>query len=270
LRIFHFLALFLYFVNLSFLFFHATFGRGATKMLKRHGNFPYDSDSIFPDHPVPAIPLNPVHNSAPPAAVPTPAQCAAPLAASDAPLAAPQPSPAASPFPHPPKIKTDARKISPRKPRRRSGPLKPRSAKSITPAAPPPDESEPSRHARKCTVCHHPERDTIDDDFIHWMKPHTIAREFDLPERAIRRHARATGLHELRSRKSLHALDLIIENAKTATVTGDTVIRAIRAASCINASGKWEEPPKRVIFSIEHVQAPRRPFAFGRSGAHSC
>ena len=225
-------------------------------MTNRHGNFPYDFDSKFPDPPAPAIPPNPVHNSSPPPAVPGSVRCAAPPAESDAPLAAPQPSPAASPFPHPPKIKTEARKTSPCKPHRRSGPFKPRSAPTVTPAAPPPNESERSRHARKCSVCHHPERDTIDDDFIHWMKPHAIAREFDLPERAIRRHARATGLHELRSRKSLHALDLIIENAKTATVTGDTVIRAIRAASCINASGKWEEPPKRVIFTVEHVAAP--------------
>jgi len=216
-------------------------------MLKRHGNFPYDYGSKCPDpRSLPILP-HPILNSSParPASVPA-----------AAPLAAPQPSPVASPFPHPPKIKTEARKISPRKPRRRSGPLKHPLAKDTGLAVPRADESETSRHARKCSVCNHPERDTIDDDFIHWMKPHTIAHEFDLPERAIRRHARATGLHELRSRKSLHALDLIIENAKTATVTGDTIIRAIRAASCINAAGKWEEPPKRVIFTVEHVAAP--------------
>jgi len=225
-------------------------------MTKRHGNFPYDFDSKFPDPLAPAIPPNPVHNSSPPPAVPGSVQCAASPGESDAPLAAQQPSPAASSTSEAREIKRAPRKTLVRKPHRRPGPFKPRSAPRVTPAAPPPNESERSRHARKCSVCHHPERDTIDDDFIHWMKPHTIAREFELPERAIRRHARATGLHELRSRKSLHALDLIIENAKTATVTGDTVIRAIRAASCINASGKWEEPPKRVIFTVEHVAAP--------------
>src|SRR4029077_7726781 len=152
-------------------------------MTNRHGNFPYDFDSKFPDPPAPAIPPNPVHNSSPPPPVPASVRCAAAPAERDPPLAAPHPSLAASPFPHPPKIKTEVRKISPCKPRRRSGPFKPRSAPRVTPAAPPSNESERSRHARKCSVCHHPERDTIDDDFIHWMKPHAIAREFDLPER---------------------------------------------------------------------------------------
>ena len=225
-------------------------------MLKRHGNFPYDSDSISPDHPAPPMPLNPIHNSAPPPAVPAPVRCAAPPAESDAPLAASQPGPAASPFPHPPKIKTAARKISPRKSRRRSGLLKPRSAKSITPAGPPPSESEASRHARKCSICNYPERDAIDDDFVNWIKPFVNAFEFGVSERIIRRHARATGLIELRSRKSLSALGLIIERAMSSKISGDTVIRAIRATSCINESGQWVEPPKRVIFYIEHVHAP--------------
>jgi hypothetical protein len=225
-------------------------------MTKRHGNFPYDFDSKFPDPPAPAIPPNPVHNSSPPPAVAAPVPPSALLAKGDAPLAASLPTLATSSTPEAPEIKKAPRETLVRKPPRRSRPFKSRSAPSITPAAPSPDESEASRHARKCSICNHPERGAIDDDFIHWMKPHIIAHEFDLPERAIRRHARATGLHELRSRKSLHALDLIIENAKTATVTGDTIIRAIRAASCINASGQWVEPPKRVIFTVEHVAAP--------------
>jgi hypothetical protein len=144
-------------------------------------------------------------------------------------------------------------------PPRRSAPFKPRSAPSVAPAAAPQDESEASRHPRKCSICNHPERDAIDDDFVNWINPFVIAFEFGVSERAIRRHARVTGLNELRSRKSLSALGLIIERAMSSKITGGTVIRAIRATSCINESGQWVEPPKRVIFSIEHVNAPATP-----------
>jgi len=225
-------------------------------MTNRHGNFPYDFDSKFPDPPAPAIPPNPVHNSSPPPAAAAPVPPSALPAKSDAPLVASLPTLAISSTPEAPEIKKAPRKTLLRKPPRRSGPFKPRSAPSATPAAPPQDESEASRHARKCSVCSHPERDAIDDDFINWIEPSVIAFEFGVSERAIRRRARATGLNELRSRKCLSALGLIIERAMSSKITGDTVIRAIRATSSINESGQWVESPKRVIFSIEHLNAP--------------
>src|ERR1700732_80037 len=35
-----------------------------------------------------------------------------------------------------------------------------------------------NRHARKCVVCHPPDRDAIEEEFIHWRSPYEIARQF--------------------------------------------------------------------------------------------
>src|SRR5271170_6017811 len=90
----------------------------------------------------------------------------------------------------------------------------------------PPD---PARHSRKCVICRHPDREAIDEEFIHWLQPDTIIDEHDLPSRsALYRHAHATGLYTQRRRNMRFALENVIEESSGAKVTGDTIIRAIR------------------------------------------
>jgi hypothetical protein len=240
-------------------------------MLKKRGNFPYDYDSKIPDPPrIPSrIVLNP-----PPA--PTPTESPSP----DIPEALTDPEVLAkaiaryinkeeaeippSPLdnattsipPDQPEISLNPAETQPRKPRRRSERSQPAPAPE-----PPPDPNEPasSRHARRCVICHHPDREAIDDDILHWIKSTSIAYEYGMSRMSVLRHARATGLIEQRARKYRVALDLIIENAGSAVVSGDTVLRAIRATSCINDAGEWVEPPKHVLYSFEHL--PVRPIA---------
>jgi hypothetical protein len=108
-----------------------------------------------------------------------------------------------------------------------------------------------SRHQRKCTICDHPEREAIEEDFVHWHKVWRLARAYEIADyRSIYRHARATGLIHRRRLNFRSALDQIIENAASATVTADSVIRAIRASSCLDDSGRWTEPPKQVNFTV--------------------
>jgi hypothetical protein len=65
-------------------------------------------------------------------------------------------------------------------------------------AAPPVD---PERHERFCTVCSHPEREAIEEAFIHWRTLSDLDADSDLPgEDAIYRHAHALGLPEQRNR----------------------------------------------------------------------
>jgi len=132
-------------------------------------------------------------------------------------------------------------------------PRRPRAPCQAPPQPPPdPNESESSRHARKCSVCNHPEREDIDDHILHWIHSTTIAWHYNLNSLSIRRHAYATGLLERRVRNRRYAVDHLIEQACTAHVTGETVLRAIRAASCLDDSGRWIEPPKQVVMTFEH------------------
>src|SRR6202521_4549265 len=118
-----------------------------------------------------------------------------------------------------------------------------------------------SRHQRKCTICDHPERQAIEEDFVHWHNVWRLARAYEIADyRSIYRHARATGLIHRRRQNFRSALDLIIENAASASVTADSVIRAIRASSCLDDSGRWTEPPKQVNFTVARtVHAPLPP-----------
>ncbi len=113
-----------------------------------------------------------------------------------------------------------------------------------------------SRHSRRCIICKHPERDTIEEAFLQWRRTGDLRLEFKLPNRSsIYRHAHAFGLFDERARNMRSALDFIIEEAETVRPTADSIIRAIRAYSCLDENGRWAEHPRRVIISHETVAA---------------
>jgi hypothetical protein len=115
-------------------------------------------------------------------------------------------------------------------------------------------------HSRKCVICRHPHRAAIEEEFVHWGSPWEIARVYNLGEyRAVYRHAHAAGL-TLRRRENLHsALDMLLENTRRATISADGIIRAIRAYSCVDAMGRWVDPPTQVNFSTVASVAPVIP-----------
>lgn len=109
-----------------------------------------------------------------------------------------------------------------------------------------------ARHRRKCAVCHHPEREIIEDLFIHWHSPATIAEYYEddgtgVNWVSIYRHAYAFGLDEVRRRNLRFAFELIIEQAADIHATSAAIIASARAlGNCVNPDGRWTEPPKRV------------------------
>jgi hypothetical protein len=111
-----------------------------------------------------------------------------------------------------------------------------------------------ARHARKCTVCHHKEREFIDQDYLRWLSPKEIAREYDISHHSVvYRHADATGLRAQR-RASLRAtLENFIEQAESVRATAGSVVAAVRLYAQINDQGQWTPPVKRFI--VEHRSA---------------
>jgi hypothetical protein len=113
------------------------------------------------------------------------------------------------------------------------------------------------RHRAKCVVCHHPDREEIEEEYLHWHDVWQISREYEIDDyRSIHRHARAYGLVQSRRENIFSALDNIVQKSEGAKVTGDMVIRAIRAYSCVTSSGQWIEPPARVVFTTERPIFP--------------
>jgi hypothetical protein len=122
------------------------------------------------------------------------------------------------------------------------------------------------RHSRRCIICHHPEREAIEEEFVHWRAPWKLSQDYKLADyRTVYRHARAAGLL-LQRRERLHsALDAFVESVDDVTFTGDTILRAMRAYSCIDSHGRWTEIPTQVQFSTSHDNHPPQPSSPGSS-----
>ena len=113
-----------------------------------------------------------------------------------------------------------------------------------------------SRHERVCSICHHPEREAIDEAFLMWRSVYSIRCEFHIESpSAIYRHAHAVGLFAQRGRRLRYALEHIIEHADHTKPTSDSILRAIRSYSLLDDEGKWHEPPSQVVFSTSTAAA---------------
>jgi hypothetical protein len=103
------------------------------------------------------------------------------------------------------------------------------------------------RHRRNCSICHHPQKEEIEAEFVGWGSPESIARQYGLSDRAtVYRHAHAVGLFVRRRRNVRAALERIIEKAGDVDVTSAAVVSAIQALSKINAAGQWIDPSERL------------------------
>ena len=132
---------------------------------------------------------------------------------------------------------------------------------AVPPKAHPP--ADPSRHARKCCICVHPDRADIEDDYLHWFSPEKIARDYHLYDRrAIYRHAHATGLASRRSRKLRFVLELFLERAEevcadaSPNVTATDVISAVKLYAHINNNGELISPPRTIHLPPLRVKVP--------------
>ncbi|HEV2617455.1 MAG TPA: hypothetical protein VGU63_12695 [Candidatus Acidoferrales bacterium] len=115
------------------------------------------------------------------------------------------------------------------------------------------------RHAVQCRICNHPERASIEFDFLNWRNPWDIVKSYELRNiSTVYRHAHATGLFGRRRLNLRFALERMVERVAEVPVTASSVIRAVRAIASINDAGQWTEPSSRVIISREDARESRR------------
>lgn len=110
------------------------------------------------------------------------------------------------------------------------------------------------RHEYQCSVCSHPERQEIEQEWIRWGNTSRIARKYHVSRDSIYRHAHAMDLFSKRQRNIRKALERIIEQAETVEVNAPAVVAAIQAYAKINNSGQW----------IDHVQGTNMNELFDR------
>jgi hypothetical protein len=109
-----------------------------------------------------------------------------------------------------------------------------------------------SRHRRKCAVCRHPQRDAIEDDYLHWRSPDQIAANYRIADQSsIYRHAHATGLLARRHGHVRWALAGIIERASLTEPRARDIVAAVEVYARINDAGQWINSPRRLSAASE-------------------
>lgn len=103
------------------------------------------------------------------------------------------------------------------------------------------------RHARKCTICRHPDREEIEQDYRNWFSAADIARRYDIDDSALHRHLDALGLLSRRRENLGIVLDRILERGPEKFISASEVIRAVKALACLSGESRWVEPPRTVI-----------------------
>lgn len=102
--------------------------------------------------------------------------------------------------------------------------------------------SNVGRHEPRCKICSHPRREEIEAQFIGWMSPADIARDFKLGDRSsVYRHAHATGLFAKRDRNVRAGLGRLIERIDYVKPTAGAIVQAIALLARINARGELVE-----------------------------
>ena len=104
-------------------------------------------------------------------------------------------------------------------------------------------EIDVRQHQRRCTICSHPEREAIEEDFLHWRTPWILLKQYGIASRStLYRHAHALGLYDERRRNLRRALEYVIQEAERTEPSATEVIHAVRAYCCLQDSGEWREP----------------------------
>ena len=117
-----------------------------------------------------------------------------------------------------------------------------------------------ARHSRKCSVCHHPDREFIDDDYLRWLSPKKIARQYKISHHSVvYRHADATGLRTQRRAALRATLEHFIEQAENVRVTAHSLVSAVRLYSQINDQGQYSPSPRRHIVEHHYFGLPAEP-----------
>ena len=118
------------------------------------------------------------------------------------------------------------------------------------------------RHARKCGICHHPNREEIEEGFLSWRPAEALARTFNVRggRDAIYRHAHALDLFEARRKNMREAVELIIEFAALSQPKARDVLDAVRLHARISAQGELAEmAPSQHILITRRADQPNSP-----------
>jgi hypothetical protein len=104
------------------------------------------------------------------------------------------------------------------------------------------------RHIRKCQICRHPDREEMEQEYEDWVRVSRIARHYKVDDSSLHRHLTAVGLVAKRRNNVRVVLERILERGAEKPISGNTIIRAVKAYTCLRDGNKWVEPQRKVIY----------------------
>jgi hypothetical protein len=152
-----------------------------------------------------------------------------------------------------------------KRPKREPRPIPTLKQLTVRPSTPRPQrrpksqtEIDLAHHERRCSICHHPDREAIEEAFLQWRRVKNIDFDFK-PEggpTAIYRHARAFNLFKERNLNLRTALEFVIERAENVLPTAEGLVKAIHAYTRINDQGEWIDTPTTHIVKVMPIAKP--------------
>jgi hypothetical protein len=133
---------------------------------------------------------------------------------------------------------------------------RPRKSRRKEPSVHSKDPIDLARHRRKCQICNHPCRELIEECFIHWHPNWRVIEKLKLDTYSFYRHVVAFDLYAKRKQNLRSSIEHILERGVEVPLTGDTILRAVKAYTCLTDDNQWIEPASRVIFSKSQPEAP--------------
>ncbi len=91
------------------------------------------------------------------------------------------------------------------------------------------------RHKAQCSVCKHPDREEIEREWVGWGNTTVIADVYELTRDSLYRHAHALDLFRKRQKNLKGAYEKIIERLDIASVSGSTILAALKAYATLCA-----------------------------------
>jgi hypothetical protein len=124
------------------------------------------------------------------------------------------------------------------------------------------------RHQAQCTVCQHPQRQEIEEEWINWLFPTGIAERHGISRDALYRHAHACDLFSKRQKNRKLILEKILERVDWTEIHGSDILSAIKIYEKIISAeqGKGHLQGENFKKSLKQMSQEERD-AFARDGS---
>jgi hypothetical protein len=84
------------------------------------------------------------------------------------------------------------------------------------------------RHQSQCSVCSHPERQTIEEEWVNWGSTTILAEKYRLSRDGIYRHAHALGLFRERQKRIKLLYEKVLERLDTVKFSGSDLVKVLK------------------------------------------